>query len=188
VPDTYQHQGDPRYRPLARWIEHKGSPVEGGFEARTLEIQYLDPQQWKNPYSIRIRRGVGEQIGQGAVKMVKVEEEVAMLLPEADARRMALTVFDYLRAWETVNLRTRQKAYFASREAGREQEVSMEDLPAQEAQSAQSAPAAPPPPLPPPAVAAGPPAPDVAEEAVSYPEDFFDDLFDEPLPPRGGQR
>jgi hypothetical protein len=67
LPDTHQYRGDPKYRPLAQWTEHKGSPVEGGFEARILEIQYQDPQQVKNPYNLRILRGPGERIGQGAV-------------------------------------------------------------------------------------------------------------------------
>lgn len=168
LPDSYQHRGDPKGRPLARWTEHKGSPTEGGFEARILEVQYLDPQHWKNPYSFRILRGTGEQIGQGAVKMVQVQDEVSMLLPEVDARRMALTVFDYIRAWEMVNLRLRHKAYFAGREAGREAEVDLEDLPGQ--------------------AEAEPAPPETTSEAVSRAEDLFDDLFNEPLPPRGGSR
>ncbi|MGQ9590165.1 MAG: hypothetical protein ACUVYA_07715 [Planctomycetota bacterium] len=173
--DSYQHRGDPKSRPLARWIEHKGSPVEGGFEARILEVQYLDPQQWKHPYSFRILRGPGEQIGQGAVKMVQVQDEVSMLLPEVEARRMALTVFDYIRAWEMVNLRLRHNAYFAGREAGREPEIEVEDWPGQ---------AVPEPVLPSPAE----PSTEAVEEAVLPSDDFFDSLFGEPPPPRRSSR
>ncbi len=66
--------------------------------------------RYRNPYVIKIDNGVGEVVGAGAVKMVKQTDSLAVLLPEFEARKLALTVLDYIHQWETVNFRKRQEA------------------------------------------------------------------------------
>ncbi len=50
------------------WSDFKGSPREGGYEARVFRIKKLDPGKYTHPWSIRIERGKGQVMGQGAVK------------------------------------------------------------------------------------------------------------------------
>jgi len=100
---------------FTEWTDHKGSPATGGglaedgaLQARVLTLR-KDPK-YRQPYVLKIDNGVGEQVGNGAVKMVRATDSLTLLLPEWDARRMAQTVLDYVRDWETVNFRKRQEA------------------------------------------------------------------------------
>lgn len=90
--------------PEEGWVDFKGSPREGGYEARVFRIKKLDPAQYRNPWAIRIERGKGQVMGQGAVKMIgKPEASISILLPDWDMKAMALRILDYIRAWEMVH-------------------------------------------------------------------------------------
>lgn len=100
---------------FTEWTDHKGSPAaaggnaeDGALQARVLTLR-KDPK-YRQPYVLKIDNGVGEPVGNGAVKMVRATDSLTLLLPEWDARRMAQTVLDYVRDWETVNFRKRQEA------------------------------------------------------------------------------
>lgn len=98
---------------FTEWTDHKGSAARGegsteGLQARVLTIR-KDPK-YRQPYVIKIDNGVGEQLSGGAVKMAEMTDSLTMLLSEWDARKMALTIMDYIRDWETVNFRKRQEA------------------------------------------------------------------------------
>ncbi len=80
------------------WTDHKGSVRDGACQARVLTLR-KDPK-YDNPYVLQIRNGPGQVIGQGAVKLIKAEVSLSLLLPEFDARRLSLTVLDYIRAWK----------------------------------------------------------------------------------------
>jgi len=66
--------------------------------------------KYRQPYVLKIDNGVGEAMDSGAVKMVNATDSLTLLMPEWDARRMAQTVLDYIRDWETINFRKRQEA------------------------------------------------------------------------------
>lgn len=92
--------------PEEGWSDFKGSPREGGYEARVFRIKKLDTTKYRNPWAIRIERGKGQVMGQGAVKMVgKPEATVSILLPDWDMKAIALRILDYIRAWEVVHWR-----------------------------------------------------------------------------------
>lgn len=91
------------------WVDYKGtSDREGGPEARVFSLK--KDTRYRNPYIFRLSRGRGKVMGAGAVKMVgKPTASLSLLLPEFEAKKMALTTLDYVRAWELVNFRARQK-------------------------------------------------------------------------------
>lgn len=93
---------------FAEWTDHKGTPTEEGLQARILTIR-KDPK-YRQPFVVKIDNGVGEGLPGGAVKMVRATDSLTLLMPEWDARRMAQTVLDYIRDWETINFRKRQEA------------------------------------------------------------------------------
>ncbi len=95
---------------FTEWTDHKGSPnaEDGALQARVLTLR-KDPK-YRQPYVLKIDNGVGEPVGNGAVKMARATDSLTLLLPERDARRMAQTILDYVRDWETVNFRKRQEA------------------------------------------------------------------------------
>jgi hypothetical protein len=66
--------------------------------------------KYRQPYVLKIDNGMGEAMESGAVKMVRATDSLTLLMPEWDARRMAQSVLDYIRDWETVNFRRRQEA------------------------------------------------------------------------------
>lgn len=90
------------------WVDHKGSVHDKAAEARVLTIR--KDTKYRNPFAIKIDNGVGEVIGQGAVKMAKQTDSLSILLPEFEAKRLALTVLDYVRAWELFNFKRRREA------------------------------------------------------------------------------
>jgi len=90
------------------WTDHKGGPHEDGIQARVLTIR--KDVKYRQPFVIKIDNGIGETMPGGAVKMVRATDSLTLLLSEWDARRMAQTVLDYIRDWETVNFRKRQEA------------------------------------------------------------------------------
>jgi hypothetical protein len=83
------------------WTDHKGSIRDGACHARVLNLR--KDLKYKNPYALEIRNGPGQVIGRGAVKLLKADVSVGLLLPEFDARRLCLTVLDYIRAWKQAN-------------------------------------------------------------------------------------
>jgi hypothetical protein len=94
---------------FGEWTDHKGSPQhDEGLQARVLTIRR--DVKYRQPFVIKIDNGVGESMTGGAVKMVRATDSLTLLLSEWDARRMAQTVLDYIRDWETVNFRKRQEA------------------------------------------------------------------------------
>jgi hypothetical protein len=93
---------------FSEWADHKGTPHDDGFQARVLTVR--KDTKYRQPYVVKIDNGVGEQLPGGAVKMVRATESLTLLMPEWDARRMAQTVLDYIRDWETINFRKRQEA------------------------------------------------------------------------------
>ncbi len=102
---------------FTEWTDHKGSPVRrdnngdaapSEIEARVLTLR--KDAKYRQPFVLKIDNGVGETMAGGAVKMVQATESLTLLMPEWDARRMAQTVLDYIRDWETVNFRKRQEA------------------------------------------------------------------------------
>lgn len=96
---------------FTEWDDHKGSaaPGENGeLQARVLTLR--KDVKYRQPFVLKIDNGIGEAIGNGAVKMARATESLTLLMPEWDARRMAQTVLDYIRDWETVNFRKRQEA------------------------------------------------------------------------------
>jgi len=90
--------------PEEGWSDFKGSRREGGYEARVFRVKKLDPAKYRNPWAIRIERGRGQVMGQGAVKMVgDPEASISILLPDWYMRSIALRILDYIRAWEIAN-------------------------------------------------------------------------------------
>jgi len=110
VPDFKLVCWDILHGAFTEWTDHKGTPSgeDGTLQARVLTLR--KDAKYRQPYVLKIDNGVGEQIGNGAVKMVRATDSLTLLLPEWDARRMAQTVLDYVRDWETVNFRKRQEA------------------------------------------------------------------------------
>jgi len=93
---------------FAEWTDHKGTQHEDGLQARVFTVR--KDVKYRQPYVVKIDNGVGEALPGGAVKMVRATESLTLLMPEWDARRMAQTVLDYVRDWETINFRKRQEA------------------------------------------------------------------------------
>ena len=96
------------------YTEYKGTAnskrPDGKPEARVLRIQKNDPSKFRIPYSITIEVGAGEVIGQGAVKMVQKEQSVTLMISEFDLKRFAVSVLDYIRAWEAARISARLNA------------------------------------------------------------------------------
>lgn len=104
---------------FSEWADHKGSPTHHGgatdgegasaaLQARVLTLR--KDVKYRQPFVFKIDNGVGENLPGGAVKMVRATDSLTLLMPEWDARRMAQTVLDYIRDWETINFRKRQEA------------------------------------------------------------------------------
>ncbi|MES2464366.1 MAG: hypothetical protein V4671_27715 [Armatimonadota bacterium] len=95
---------------FAEWTDHKGSPSHDGqgMQARVMTLR--KDVKYRQPYVLKIDNGMGEAMESGAVKMVRATDSLTLLMPEWDARRMAQSVLDYIRDWETVNFRRRQEA------------------------------------------------------------------------------
>lgn len=96
------------------YTEYKGSAsskrADGKPEARVLKITKNDPAKYRIPYSVTVEVGAGEVIGQGAVKMVQKEQSVTVFLSEFDMKRFAVSVLDYIRAWEAARISARLNA------------------------------------------------------------------------------
>ncbi len=96
------------------WTDHKGSPAPSGdgspagLQARVLTLR--KDVKYRQPFVFKIDNGVGEALPGGAVKMARATDSLTLLMPEWDARRMAQTVLDYIRDWETIHFRKRQEA------------------------------------------------------------------------------
>ncbi len=101
------------------WTDHKGSVRDGICQARVLNL--CKNPKYKNPYVLEIRNGPGQVIGRGAVKLLKADVSLGLLLPEFDARRLCLTVLDYIRAWKQVHFADLAVPRTAPREEARTQ-------------------------------------------------------------------
>jgi hypothetical protein len=93
---------------FTEWTDHKGTKTEDGFQARVLTVR--KDIKYRQPFVVKIDNGVGEELPGGAVKMVKATDSLTLLMPEFDARKMAQTILDYIRDWETINFKKRQEA------------------------------------------------------------------------------
>ncbi len=100
-----------------KWVDYKGTPSrEGEPEARVLSL--TKDERYRNPYILRLARGQGEVIGAGAVRMVgQPTESLTLLLPEFEIKQLALACLDYIRAWELIHFRERERRNRADRAA-----------------------------------------------------------------------
>lgn len=96
------------YGSFDEWTDYKGTVYDDGIQARTLSLR--KDTKYRQPFVLKIDNGHGEVLSGGAVKMVEVRDSLTLLLSEFEARKLAQTVLDYIRDWETVNFRRRQEA------------------------------------------------------------------------------
>jgi len=92
---------------LVQFHDSKGSIHADAVESRVLTIKRAGRST--GPIVFQIDNGVGEPKINGTVAMANVTQSLCIALPRRDARKLALTVFDYIRQWETVNFRRRQE-------------------------------------------------------------------------------
>lgn len=111
---------------FTEWNDHKGSATSEGIQARILTLR--KDVKYRQPYILKIDNGIGETMNDGRVKMVECTSSLTVLLPEWDLRRIAQTLLDYIRDWETVKFRHRQEAMTVI--------VPLTDRPQQEAKDA----------------------------------------------------
>lgn len=97
---------------FSEWTDHKGTAYEDSVQARTLTLR-KDPR-YRHPFVLQIDNGTGSALPGGAIRMEEVRETLTLLLPEFEMRRLAQTVLDYVRDWETVHFRRRQEAQTVS--------------------------------------------------------------------------
>jgi len=88
--------------------DQKGSAHDDYTEARVLSFK--KEAKYRQPYVLRVDNGQGEVYGQGQVKMIKATDTLTIQMPEFEARKLALTVLDYVRQWEMIHFRKRQDA------------------------------------------------------------------------------
>ena len=88
--------------------DQKGSVHDDYTEARVLSFK--KESKYRQPYILRVDNGQGEVYGQGQVKMLKATDSLTIQMPEFEARKLALTVLDYVHQWETIHFRKRQDA------------------------------------------------------------------------------
>jgi hypothetical protein len=94
---------------FTEWNDHKGSAQ--GIEPPAARVLSLRKDvKYRQPFVLKMHNGTGERLPDGGVKMVETTESLTLLMPEHDARRLSMTVLDYIRDWETVNFRRRQEA------------------------------------------------------------------------------
>ncbi len=93
---------------FAGFEDHKGSVHDDFTEARVLSFK--KETKYRQPFVLRVDNGQGEVFGVGQVKMTKVTDSLTLQMPEAEARKMALMVLDYIRQWEMIHFRKRQEA------------------------------------------------------------------------------
>jgi hypothetical protein len=94
---------------FSEWTDHKGSS-EGVEPTIATVLSWRKDVKYRQPFVLKIDNGGGERIP-GGVKMVNCTGSTTILLPEFDARKLAMTALDYIRDWETVNLRRREEAW-----------------------------------------------------------------------------
>lgn len=90
------------------WSDHKGTVYDDGIQARVLSLRR--DTKYRQPFVLKIDNGQGETLPGGAVRMAEVRDSLTLLLSDFEARKLAQTVLDYIRDWETVNFRRRQEA------------------------------------------------------------------------------
>lgn len=83
-------------------------PESGGTILRVVRISRDPKAQW-GPYKLQMLQSLAEKTGNG-YKPVEEQVNLVMSIAEEDARRFFLSVYDYIRDWETVNFRRRQEA------------------------------------------------------------------------------
>lgn len=96
------------YGNFEEWTDYKGTVYDDGIQARTLSLR--KDTKYRQPFVLKVDNGHGETLPSGAVKMVEVRDSLTLLLSEFEARKLAQTVLDYIRDWETINFRRRQEA------------------------------------------------------------------------------
>lgn len=100
------------------FTEYKGSAQgpQGQPEARQFDIRFDAQRQY--PYTIRIQRGLGEVIGQGAVKMVRPQESVSIVATAFDMKRLLVSVRDFILHEELVERLWARRQARPQRQAG----------------------------------------------------------------------
>ena len=94
---------------FTEWNDHKGSFE--GVEPPTARVLALRKDvKYRQPFVLKLDNGDGERLPDGKVKMIHCTDSLTVLISERDARRLAMTVHDYIRDWEIVNFRRRQEA------------------------------------------------------------------------------
>lgn len=91
-----------------KFDDYKGSTREGVTTGSVMNVKY--DQTKDAPFAIQIATGPGQIIGQGAVKMTSATSKAFIMLKAPDMRKIAISVLDYIRAWEIVNLEKCQLA------------------------------------------------------------------------------
>lgn len=95
--------------PVNLWEDMKGSPRDGGFEARIFTLRFAPAD--RVPYKLVAAKGHGQQIGEGAVKMVGPSTANVMVsLSRLDMYTLANEVLDYVSHWEQANWQGLQDA------------------------------------------------------------------------------
>ncbi len=93
---------------FTQFKDEKGNERDGRVEARVLTLS--KETKYRQPFVLRVDNGDGEIYGSGLVRMVRVTDSLTVQMPEWEARRMALTVLDYVRQWEIIHFRKCQEA------------------------------------------------------------------------------
>ncbi len=88
--------------------DYSGQVHDDYTEARIFSLKR--ETKYRQPHVLRIDNGQGEVYGADKIKMVRTTNSVTFQMPEWDARRLAMTVMDYIRDWETLNWRKMQDA------------------------------------------------------------------------------
>jgi hypothetical protein len=95
---------------FSEWSDHKGSPLSNTSDLQARVLTLRKDVKYRQPYVLKIDNGIGEAMEGGAVKMVQTTDSLTLLMPEFEARRIAQTVYDYIRDWEIIAFRRRQEA------------------------------------------------------------------------------
>ncbi len=96
------------------WEDHKGTPRQGAEpQARILELVHRPSRKY--PFELTIKNGTGQVIGQGAVKMVKVETRLTFRFTQFDFVSLCGEVLDWVHDWEVRHHAARREARTVSR-------------------------------------------------------------------------
>lgn len=94
---------------FTEWVDYKGGPTDGGAtQARILTVRR--DYKYNLPYVVKIDNGEGEMQDDKTVRMAGRAHSLTVLLSDWEARRLAQTVYDHIRDWETTHFARRRDA------------------------------------------------------------------------------